>query len=633
MSNIKDFVINNGVLEGYNGREKEVIIPDGITTIGSEAFRNFTGITKIIIPDGVEVIEDSAFSNCGRLESIVIPDSVKTIGKYAFSSCENLEEIVIPKGIVHISSGAFWDCKKLKRIEVPATAIVDEDAFSYCKSLTDENGFLVVSGVLYNYSNRGKFIDIPDTVKDITHPAFPYYPELETIAFPDSIKNMNIQAFYALSNNISFKLPKNITNFEGSALEAIWNCFNRSRYKNTMLLSFLMQLPEELLKQPKLSSKIKVNKDRIIDLAIKNDNAELLEKLLGLCEKLDLDYLKIYLKKVEENLELKTLILNYINQKYSEEQQEAYENDKSDKELGLKKRTLADWKKIYIFSVYGDEAVIKGYKGSATEVIVPEKIGKYKVIAVGDHAFSPDASNIRSDARESREKIEKVILPDGIKWIDDGAFRSCTNLTEIVIPDSIKAIGTWAFYRCCNLKEIKISNNITTIGSGAFIGCKKLTDNDDFVIIRDVLYGYFGTEENLTIPDNVKIISDNAFSGNKNIKIVTIPKTVVNVEDTAFAYCSNLTAITIPHNVTSIGCAAFFCCYNLESIVLPDNITSIRKRMFYGCFNLKTIYIPDTVTSIGEDAFSDCINLTIHTPVGSYAEKYAKERGIFFVVE
>lgn len=67
MSNIKDFVINNGVLEGYNGKEKEVIIPDGITTIGSATFRNFTGITKITIPDGVEVIEDSAFSDCKNL--------------------------------------------------------------------------------------------------------------------------------------------------------------------------------------------------------------------------------------------------------------------------------------------------------------------------------------------------------------------------------------------------------------------------------------------------------------------------------------------------------------------------------------------------------------------------------------
>ncbi len=87
--------------------------PDGVTTIGNEAFRDCANLRIITIPDGVPTIGDRAFFRCKNLKSIALPDSVKKIGKRAFWSCENLEEVSLPRN-VELGRGVFSDCPKVK---------------------------------------------------------------------------------------------------------------------------------------------------------------------------------------------------------------------------------------------------------------------------------------------------------------------------------------------------------------------------------------------------------------------------------------------------------------------------------------------------------------------------------------
>ena len=62
---IMQFVINDGVLEKYTGAESDVIIPEGVTTIGKDAFSHNSAIRSVTIPEGVKVIGNSAFGGCG----------------------------------------------------------------------------------------------------------------------------------------------------------------------------------------------------------------------------------------------------------------------------------------------------------------------------------------------------------------------------------------------------------------------------------------------------------------------------------------------------------------------------------------------------------------------------------------
>ena len=73
---------------------QNTIIPDNVTTIGSEAFVGCKSLSSITIPNSVTSIESSAFSGCKNLTSIIIPKNVKSIGWQAFCGCENLMTVI-----------------------------------------------------------------------------------------------------------------------------------------------------------------------------------------------------------------------------------------------------------------------------------------------------------------------------------------------------------------------------------------------------------------------------------------------------------------------------------------------------------------------------------------------------------
>ena len=109
---MSDFVIENGVLKRYSGKSKEVIIPKEVIKIGDGAFAGQT-IEKVIIPDGVTVVGSYAFYECVHLIEVFIPKSAKLIEQYAFGLCRALKNITIPTDIERIECNAFIGCDSL----------------------------------------------------------------------------------------------------------------------------------------------------------------------------------------------------------------------------------------------------------------------------------------------------------------------------------------------------------------------------------------------------------------------------------------------------------------------------------------------------------------------------------------
>ena len=97
---------------------KDLIIPNGVTTIGKVAFQECTGLTSVTIPNSVTSIGSLAFQNCTGLSSVIIPNSVTSIGGSAFSGCSRLTSVTIPNSVTSISSGAFYGCSRLTSVTI-----------------------------------------------------------------------------------------------------------------------------------------------------------------------------------------------------------------------------------------------------------------------------------------------------------------------------------------------------------------------------------------------------------------------------------------------------------------------------------------------------------------------------------
>ncbi len=142
-------ISGTGEMESYSSRTSapwykykdgvaNVVITDGITSIGDHAFQDCSGLTSITLPDELTSIGGSAFWGCSGLTSITLPNRITSIGGGAFSDCSNLTEITIPDKITSIRGNVFRGCSGLTSVTIPAgITSIGNSAFSGCNSLTD----------------------------------------------------------------------------------------------------------------------------------------------------------------------------------------------------------------------------------------------------------------------------------------------------------------------------------------------------------------------------------------------------------------------------------------------------------------------------------------------------------------
>ncbi len=120
-----------------NKEASEAVIPEGVTSIGSWAFKKCTSLASITIPDSVTSIQSWAFYQCTSLTSIAIPDSVTSIEKGTFYECTSLTSITIPDSVTSIEASAFSGCIGLTSITIPnSVTSMSVYAFEGCTSLT-----------------------------------------------------------------------------------------------------------------------------------------------------------------------------------------------------------------------------------------------------------------------------------------------------------------------------------------------------------------------------------------------------------------------------------------------------------------------------------------------------------------
>src|ERR1017187_3193785 len=137
------------------GKAGSYAVPNGVTSIGNEAFDECLGLTSVTIPNSVTNIGDDAFYYCTNLTSVMIGNSVTSIGDDAFAACFSLTSITIPNSVLSIGYWAFEDCGSLTNAVIGNSVTnIGDEAFAGCWNLTRVyflgNAPTIGSDVFYN---------------------------------------------------------------------------------------------------------------------------------------------------------------------------------------------------------------------------------------------------------------------------------------------------------------------------------------------------------------------------------------------------------------------------------------------------------------------------------------------------
>jgi hypothetical protein len=223
------------VLSAYKGFEglTKYIIPNGVTTIGYNAFSYYDSLTDITIPDSVTSIGSSAFRHCSSLTSVTIPNSVTLIDFCAFSECTSLTSIIIPDSVTTIEQSAFQDCTSLTSVTIGnGITSIDGSVFIGCDSLarfsgefaSEDGRCLIIDGKLIKAATAGLTeYTIPDSVTTIEYSAFYNCSSLTSVTIPDSVTSIGEHAFENCSSLTSVTIGNGVTSIGHYAFKGCSN--------------------------------------------------------------------------------------------------------------------------------------------------------------------------------------------------------------------------------------------------------------------------------------------------------------------------------------------------------------------------------------------------------------------------
>ena len=518
-----------------------VTIPNSVTSIGDEAFYNCTGLTKVnitdiaawcniafsgsssnplyyakhlyvddvevtnlVIPEGVTSIGSGAFYNCTGLTSVTIPSSVTSIGSGAFSCCSGLTSVTIPNSVTSIGSSAFRNCTGLTSIEIPnSVTSIGNNAFQGCTGLTS--------------------VTIPNSVTSIGSYAFKNCTGLTSVEIPNSVQQMGVGVIARCTSLRSSKLPANIPQISyqgGYQNECIGGIYYGPSYgyQPAYDYNYLQNLdsieapawffdaPETMwMYCPKSLEHINVNNGELTEnaFAVISRSYKSL-KSLDVSATTNTEFADEAFKGLYN---LQTLVLPSTLEKVSY-------------------MMVAECIKLKAIDIPASVTEIDDRAFEDCRSIETITFGGVLPSSAPGRSYVPASSTsqlrrIGNWAFYNAHELQNLVIPEGVTEIGDGAFYGCTYLEDMTLPASIQAIGDNCFALCAKLTKITC-NAVTppTIEAKTFFDVKRqisvyVPDEAVSAYENDTYWQEFDIQGQSEAPQGVENVQSNQVQSTK----------------------------------------------------------------------------------------------------------------------
>ena len=629
----RDFVIVKegfyNKLVNYKGKEKHVVIPNFVESIGAGAFRANRTIETVKFTSNIYEIGKEAFENCTSLYEVTFDEQAKEccfIHEYAFKNCKQLVRLELPEKVLNIRTltfDAFEGCRKLLEIYNRSGLTIDCGSREhghvalYAKNIYTptsgerkvfvENDYVLYKDgeqvILLSYLEKEKELVLPDGITEIYPFALEYRTGVTSVKLPNSLRKIGERAF-ACSSLTSVVIPGSVTTIESGAFEACVNLTQVEMLNSVTTVGSAAFYNCNSLTNVKLSESLTAipptmfyGCTSLTSVVIPASVTSIGVAAFAGCTSLTSLKIPSSVKTIEERAfqkcnkaKIAVDLLNAPstwNSRWSDDVK-SIEWKKTDAQLALEKR-IREEKKLAKEGFEITNGELKKYTGAGGDVVIPDL-----VTSIGSRAFA------------GLKSLTSVTIPASVTSIGDSAFYDCSKLMSVYISD----IVAW-----CNISFYDNYSNPLYYAKNLYLNNESIVElviPDTVRRIKQFAFSGFTSLTDVVISNSVTSIEYQAFNNCSSLTSVAIGNSVTTIDYRAFNNCSSLTSVIIGNSVTTIGNNAFWNCSKLASVVIPNSVTYIASDAFYSCVNLKKVFLPKNLTKISSDAFKGCRNLTIY---------------------
>ena len=626
----------------YKSEIRSVVIEEGITSLGSYAFRSCSELVEVSIPNSVTRIATSVFDDCWDLKEVTLPENLVSIGRDAFSFCYSLTDITIPGSVTTIGSFAFSYCKYLKSATLlDGVKNIDSYAFSNCDALEE--------------------IIIPDSITTIGNSAFNNCSGLQSALYKGSPAQW--EKVTVNSGNDLFLAALHFEVDNVSSIELDYTSLVLDQGTNQTLKATVY---------PSTASTVMSWSSTYSYVASVSEDGTVTANHPGTTE--------IVVTDVSGAVEARctvTVVVPASDITLSASTLRLAEGSSSAITATVSPYNVTDKTVLWSSSdpevaTVSENGTVQALKpGSATITATTKSGGKTASCEVTVYyavqSIILSTSHMVLDINESQLLQFAVVPAEAFADADltlitydtriatiDGSARVYGNgpgTTTIMVKagNGVCAsctVSVREIFQCGDSAYAAYCDGVLSIeGSGAMYNYAETGNIPPWrsrtvhtIQVGDAItdigsYAFYGLDAtSVTLPDHIPTLRTSCFENCRYLRSVDLPADLYSISTYAFKGCTSLETVTFHDHVQEIGMEAFENCSNLRELVFPPSLTTIRRYAFNYCSALNSITFTGNMPEIlknadGQKIAFSGVTANVYYPAGNSTYTSAKRIG------